>query len=297
MMKKVFIIDFMNLAFRNFHAFEKMNLTTSSGIPTGTLFGMASFMVNLIKNENPDYIAVAMESDESFRKDMFPSYKENRSGKPSEFEEYLPHVIQMFHTLGIPLFKFRGMEADDVIGILTKKFKDEADIFIVSGDKDFMQLVDDNVKLYMPKSKGLYSIAGKNEVFEKFGCRPDQVVDVLALMGDKVDCIPGVQGIGPKGASKLISQFGSLENMYADSEALRKSVSTKQYEKLSNGMDDAFMSYKLATIVQDVDIKLGLNDISFSAENLKSQQFLDFCDTYELTSIKNKIFVDLNGID
>jgi DNA polymerase-1 len=287
----------MNLAFRNFHAFEKMGLKTSDGIPTGTLFGMASFIVNLVKNEQPDYIAVAMESDECFRKEILSSYKENRQGKPSEFEEYLPHVIQMFHVLGIPLFKFRGMEADDVIGILTSQFKKDAEIFIVSGDKDFMQLVDDNVKLYMPKSKGLYKTAGKEEVFEKFGCRPDQVVDVLALMGDKVDCIPGVQGVGPKGAAKLISQFGSLKNMYADSEALRKSVSAKQFEKLDNGKSDAFTSYELATIVQNINIDMTLDTIAFNNENIKSQQFLDFCDTYELTSIKNKIFVDLNGIE
>lgn len=295
-MKRVFLIDFMNLAFRNFHAFEKMGLKTSTGVPTGTLFGMASFIVNLVQNEQPDYIAIAMESDDCFRKSILSTYKENRQGKPSEFEEYLPHVIQMFNVLGIPMFKFRGMEADDVIGILTTKFKKDHEIFIVSGDKDFMQLVDDNVKLYMPKNKGTYVIAGEQEVQEKFGCTPNQVIDVLALMGDKVDCIPGVQGIGPKGAAKLISQFGSVKNMYADSEALRKSVSKKQYEKLENGKSDAFTSYELAKIVTNIDIDMDAEIMAFSEDRLKNPYFLEFCDAYELTSIKNKIFVNLNGI-
>jgi len=298
-MKKVFIIDFMNIAFRNYHAFEKMKLQTKSGIPTGTLFGYASFLVNLIKNENPDYIAVAMESDESFRKDILPSYKENRSGKPSDFEAELGNVVGMFRTLGIPLFKFRGMEADDVIGILTKKFRADPnnEVFIVSGDKDFMQLIDDKTKMYMPKSKGLYSIVGKEAVHEKFGCQPCQVIDILALMGDKVDCIPGVHGIGAKGAAKLIAEFGSIEKMYQDPVALMKSTTKSQFNKLMDGEDDAFMSYKLATIVTDVNIDLDLEDMAFNPSIIEDPIFLSFCDTYELTSIKNKIFVNLNGID
>ena len=276
-MKKVFIIDFMNIAFRNYHAFEKMKLQTSTGVPTGTLFGYTSFLVNLIKNENPDYIAIAMESDESFRKDMFPAYKENRHGKPSDFEEHLASVMQMIKVLGIPMFRFRGMEADDVIGILTTQFKKDPDneIYIVSGDKDFMQLVDDKTKMYMPKSKGLYSIGDTKAVFEKFGCKPDQVIDVLALMGDKVDCIPGVMGIGAKGAAKLITEFGSLDKIYESEETLSKSVTKKQFEKLQNGKDDAYMSYKLATIVTDVSIQLDLETMRFNPRDIENDVFID----------------------
>lgn len=298
-MKKVFIIDFMNIAFRNYHAFEKMNLQTSSGIPTGTLFGYTSFLINLIKNEDPDYIAIAMESDESFRKDIFPAYKENRSGKPSDFEEHLSSVMKMIKILGIPMFRFKGMEADDVIGILTTQFKKNPnnEIYIVSGDKDFMQLVDDKTKIYIPKSGGLYSIADKEAVFNKFGCRPDQVIDMLALIGDKVDCIPGVMGIGAKGAAKLILEFGSLNKIYESEEILSKSVTKKQFEKLQNGKDNAFMSYKLATIVTDIDIDLDLESMRFNSNNIKNTVFIDFLDTYELSSIKNKILVSLNGLD
>lgn len=293
-MKTFYIIDFMNLAFRNYHAFYRHNLTTSSGEPTGTLYGMTSFMVNLIQQQKPDYIAVAMESDSSFRKDMYPDYKKNREGKPSDFEEQLGSVIQMFELLGIPMLRIPGLEADDVIGCLIEQNGQDKKNFIVSGDKDFMQLVNDNTRLYMPKSGGEYLIAGPDEVEDKFGCQPDQVVDVLAIMGDKVDCIPGVNGIGEKGAAKLIKSFGTLESIYEniDSDQITKAHKTK----LMKSTDDAFMSQRLAKIVTNVPLSLQDSDIKFDSDRLKNPAFLDFLDTYELRSIKNKIFVKLNGL-
>jgi len=294
-LKKLYIIDFMNLAFRNYHAFYKHGLSTSRGEPTGTLHGMTSFMVNLINNKNPDYIAVAMESDTSFRKDMFPGYKENREGKPSDFESQLGSVIQMFNLLGIPMLRSEGLEADDVIGCLVNQFSSDKKTYIISGDKDFMQLVNDNVKLYMPKSGGNHIIASYDEVETKFGCTPDQVVDVLAIMGDKVDCIPGVMGIGEKGAAKLIQKFGSLEAIYENIDS--GDITKAHREKLLKSSDDAFMSQRLAKIVTDITMPVSENDLEFNSDLLRQQEFMDFLDRYELNAIKNKIKVKLNGID
>jgi len=294
-MKKLYIIDFMNLAFRNYHAFLKHNLSTTSGEPTGTLHGMTSFMVNLIQEREPDYIAVAMESDMSLRKQMFADYKKNREGKPSDFEDQLGSVKEMFSLLGIPMLRIEGLEADDVIGCLVKQFSEDKKSFIVSGDKDFMQLVSDNVKLYMPKTGGQHIIASYDDVENKFGCTPEQVVDVLAIMGDKVDCIPGVNGIGEKGAAKLIKSFGSLENIYKNIDS--DQISKAHRLKLINHSDDAFMSQRLARIVTNIPLPVSDNDLSFDPRRLKDQEFLDFLDRYELKSIKNKIFVKLNGLD
>lgn len=293
-MKKFYIIDFMNLAFRNYHAFYRHGLSTADGIPTGTLYGMTSFMVNLIQERNPSYIAVAMESDSSFRKQMFADYKKNREGKPSDFEDCLGHVKEMFTLLGIPMLRIEGLEADDVIGCLVNQFGSDKNSYIVSGDKDFMQLVGDNVKLHMPKTSGQHVIASYDEVEDKFGCTPEQVVDILAIMGDKVDCIPGVQGIGAKGAAKLIKSFGSLEGIYENIDS--DQITNNHRNKLLASKDDAEMSQKLAKIVTDVSIPISDNDLLFDPRSLKKQEFIDFLDRYELKSIKNKIFVKLNGL-
>jgi len=294
-MKKLYIIDFMNLAFRNYHAFLKHGLTNSQGESTGTLYGMTSFMVNLIQDRNPDYIAVAMESDRSIRKELFADYKKNRAGKPSDFENELGSVIKMFSLLGIPLLKIDGLEADDVIGCVVKQFGSEVKSFIVSGDKDFMQLVSDDVKLHMPKTGSQYIIAGLDEVEDKFGCTPEQVVDVLALMGDKVDCIPGVTGIGAKGAADLIKSFGSLDNIYKNIDSNK--ISNSHRTKLVNCSDAAYISKKLATIVTDIPLPVTKEDISFDPRRLRNQDFIDFLDHYDLKSIKNKIIVKLSGLD
>jgi len=294
-MGKFYIVDFMNLAFRNYHAFSRMNLQPKDGIPTGTLYGMTSFMVNLIQNRDPNYIAVAMESDTSHRKEIFPDYKKNRAGKPSEFEAQLTPVKEMFNILGIPMLRIEGYEADDVIGCLVKQFGPGKKSFIVSGDKDFMQLVSDDVKLHMPQNGGQHIIAGLDEVEEKFGCTPEQVVDILAIMGDSVDCIPGVMGIGEKGAAKLIKTFGSLDNIYNNINS--NDISKLHRGKLIKSENIAFISQKLAKIETDITLLVHEEALEFDPERLKSVEFLDFLDRYELNKIKNKIIVKLNGLD
>lgn len=294
-MEKLYVIDFMNLAFRNYHAFSKHGLTNSAGEPTGTLHGMTSFMVGLIQDRNPDHIVVAMESDHSLRKEMFADYKKNREGKPSDFEAQLGSVKQMFNLLGIPMLRIYGYEADDVIGCVVNQFGVDKKSTIVSGDKDFMQLVNDDVRLYMPRPRGEHIIASYDEVEDKFGCSPEQVVDVLAIMGDKVDCIPGVNGIGAVGAAKLIKSFGSLDGIYENIDS--DQISKAHRKKLEASSDDAFMSQKLAKIATDIPIHLSNEDVRFDPRRLKSSEFLDFLDYYELKAVKNKIFVKLNGLD
>ncbi|RYZ54438.1 MAG: DNA polymerase I, partial [Proteobacteria bacterium] len=208
--KRLFIIDSMAMAFRNFHAIRA--LSTSQGVPVNAVYGSLMFLAGLIEKEKPDYFLFATDSQEkTFRHDMYEAYKANRSDMPEDLAAQIPLLYRLFQAFQAPLLKESSLEADDLIGSLVHQFaSDDLHCYIVSGDKDFMQLVNDNVSLYSPKKGGELFICEKAGVFEKFGCTPEQVIDILALIGDSSDNVPGVPGIGDKGAAKLIQEFGSL---------------------------------------------------------------------------------------
>jgi DNA polymerase-1 len=268
--KKLFIIDAMAMAFRNYHAFGQRPLMTSSGIHTSAVFGSALFMTKLIEDEKPDMVIVATDSKEkTFRHDMYPQYKANRTEMPADLADQLPYFFELFSAMGIPVLRQPGMEADDLIGSICRKFAGEnLHCFIVSGDKDFMQLISSSVYIYAPKKNEPALLVSYDGVKQKFGCKPEQVIDVLALIGDTSDNVPGVHGIGDKGAAKLISEFGTLEEIYAN---LEKISNNKLKNALEADKQNAFLSRELVTIKTDIPLDISPDEMNLNQDARQRQ--------------------------
>jgi DNA polymerase-1 len=217
MPKRLFVIDAMALAYRSYFAFGRSSLATSRGRPTGAIYGSAMFLNKLISEQRPDYLVAATDSHEkTFRHDMYEAYKGTRDKMPDELTAQIPEIFKLFGHFRCKMVRVPGVEADDIIATIARAFGGpDVEAYIVSGDKDFLQLVDEHVKVLAPKKNEealLIDIAG---VKERYGVTPAQVVDMLALVGDTVDNVPGVSGIGEKGAAKLIETYGSLDGIYA----------------------------------------------------------------------------------
>lgn len=256
---RLFIVDAMAMAFRNFHALERMNLSTSSGTPTSAVFGSLSSLLKLLEEEKPEYMLVASDCPEpTFRHQMYADYKGNRGEMPEELAKQLPYLERLFSALKLPLIKQPGVEADDLIGSVVTQFQAPGlEHLIVSGDKDFMQLVSASVKLYNKKRNDTAVVIDAEKVREKFGCEPQHVIDALAMIGDTSDNVPGVAGIGGKGAAQLISQFGSLEDIYAN---LPLIANARQRTALEKHKEAAFLSRDLVTIKTDCPLPINLED-------------------------------------
>ncbi|MCX6117432.1 MAG: DNA polymerase I [Proteobacteria bacterium] len=293
MKKKLFIIDAMAMAFRNFHAFGQRPLQTKSGIPTSAVFGSAQFMLKLLEDEKPDFLVVATDSKEkTFRHDIYSEYKANRKDMPEDLAAQLPYFFELFEAMKIPVLKQPGMEADDLIGsLVTSHASDELQCFIVSGDKDFMQLVNPNVFLYQPKKNEPAQFISFDGVFEKFGCTPSQVIDMLAIIGDTSDNVPGVHGIGDKGAAKLIKEFGSLQNIYDN---LDKISNPRLKNALESSRDKAFLAQKLVTIKTDIPISTPLESMATDIKQAQANQhLLDLFSRMEFRSLASKTAIAL----
>ena len=245
--KTITIIDTFGFFFRLFYAMS--GLKSKDGKPSGMVSGFANFIANL-KNEFPsDYIIFALDSKgKTFRSQIDPNYKTNRQAPPEALLEQLPVCIDMIEKMGLYSFSKEGYEADDVIASAVKKHKDEYLINIVTHDKDLYQLIDESVRIYSPAKKMLYD---RNGCFEKYGVYPEQIRDFLAICGDSADNIPGVKGIGDKGAKKLLDEFGSLEKIY---ENIDKVPQNRQKDYLVAGRDNAILSKKLATLYDELEI-------------------------------------------
>lgn len=295
-MKKLFVIDVMAMAFRNFHALQKRPLSTASGFPTSSLFGSAMFINRLVEEYRPDYMLMASDSQgKNFRHEIYPAYKANRGEMPEDLALQIPKLFEMFDHWNIPLIKMSGFEADDLIGTVSHVWKsDDLECFIVSGDKDFMQLIDEKTKLLSPQKGGNNKIVGPMEVQEKFCCTPDQVVDILALWGDQSDNVPGVPGIGEKTAAKLIKEFSSIEGIY---ENLDHVPNNKQKERLVEFKDQAFLSKRLVTIKTNVKLPLTLEECKINYENFFTNSKLStFFATLEFNTLSEKYAQQTNEI-
>lgn len=287
--QKLFVVDTMAMAFRSFHAFGVRPLATSDGLPTSAVYGSLLFLLRLIERESPDYLIFASDSKEpTFRHELYPEYKANRDVMPPDLVLQLPALYELLDILGGGLFKEPGLEADDLIGSLTKQHASESlHCYIVSGDKDFMQLIDDNVFLYSPKKAQDPLIVDREGVFEKFSCAPEQVIDVLALMGDSSDNVPGVRGIGEKGAAKLVSAHGSLDQIYKN---LDKVANKRQHSALETSKEIAFLSKQLVTIKTDCELNLDLEKVHFDKEaTLSDVRLHNFCERMEFHSLQAKL--------
>jgi DNA polymerase-1 len=247
-MKKLYLVDVSSMFFRAFYAVRP--LTAPSGLPTNAVYGFTSMIVKLLKDEKPDYLAFCYDlPTPSFRKEIYPEYKAHRTETPPDLIPQIPYIKKLVEALGLPAFEAPGYEADDIIGTLAEiGHKHQCDVVIVSGDKDFGQLVRPGVILYDTMKDARIDVDG---VKAKWGIRPDQFIDYLALIGDASDNVPGVQGIGPKTAEKLLSDFQTLDGVYQNLELI-KSASLR--EKLLKGKESAYLSQHLVTIVTNIPL-------------------------------------------
>jgi len=253
--KKLFLLDAMALIYRAFFAFNKNPRLTSKGLNTSAVFGFANTLFDLLKKERPTHIGVAFDTmAPTVRHEGFEFYKANRQETPEDLVRSLPYIHELIEALNIPTLFVDGYEADDVVGTLSKRAEKKGFItYMMTSDKDFGQLVSENIYIYKPaKFGGEVEILGIKEVCEKFSIkRPEQIIDLLGLWGDASDNIPGIPGIGEVTAKKLIAEFDSIENLILN---VSKVSNEKLRQKIIDNREMALMSKKLATIILDVPI-------------------------------------------
>ena len=269
-MKKIYLIDGMSMVFRAYHAMFKTGLKSPEGMPTGAVFGFTNIITKLLETEKPDHLAVIFDTHEpTFRHIMYPEYKANRDEFPEDLGPQLLKIKEMLDIIGIPRHEMHTYEADDIIGTLAKQASSKNyTAYMLTSDKDFMQLIDDNVKMLRPQSRGEdLLLIDYEQVEDKFGVHPDQVIDVQALVGDSVDNVPGVKGVGEKTAGPLIKKYGTLEELYENLEDITKPALKK---KLEENKDNAFLSKKLVTIKIDCPLNFTVDDSELKETDFKS---------------------------
>lgn len=279
--QRIMLIDGHALAFRAFYALAEQGLRTSSGEPTYAIFGFASIMLNAIKEHQPTHIAVSFDIGRTFRDDLYAEYKAGRSETPAEFHPQLEHIKQMMRAFSIPVYVSQGFEADDVLGTLARQATQQGvETLILTGDSDTLQLVDDRVHVLLanPFGQRMTSIEYDHaKVVERYdGLQPHQLADLRGLKGDSSDNIPGVKGIGEKGAITLLNLFGTVENIFTNFENV-----PNRYKKVLEGqLEAALFSKKLATIVTDAPVALNLDDCDITGYD--KQEVIRFFQTFEI---------------
>ncbi|MEO8514502.1 MAG: DNA polymerase I, partial [Ignavibacteria bacterium] len=283
MAKRLFLLDGMALAYRAYFSMIRTPLINSKGVNTSAIFGFVNTLNKLIDDEKPDFIAVAFDtSHPTFRHDRFPDYKATREAMPDDLRPQIGKIKEVISAYNIPMIESHGYEADDIIGTLVKRAEKEGvKSFMVTSDKDYMQLINKNIMMYKPARSVLgqkvaeIEVIGPDGVKEKFGVGPEKVTDILALMGDKVDNIPGVKGIGEKTASALIQEYGSIENLYKNIEKITK---PKLKENLITCKEDAYLSKELATIHTEMPLDIDFHTLTYSDKNvgLLEKMFSEF---------------------
>jgi len=260
---KLFLIDGSSYLYRAFFAIG--HLSNSKGLPTNATYGFTQMLLKVLKEHRPDYLAVILDSKApTFRSEVYKEYKANRPAMPEGLAPQIPYIKKIIEGYRIALLEMEGFEADDLIGTVAKKLESEVDVVIITGDKDILQLVSDRVKVYDTMKEKRF---GVEEVIERFGVSPEQVVEVMGLAGDAIDNIPGVPGIGEKTAIQLIKTYGSIENLLDHVEEIPQK---KLKENLRAHGDLARLSRQLATIHTDVPVDSQLKDFSLLPPDLKS---------------------------
>ena len=259
--KVAYVIDGYYYLYSSFLA-SKVHLTAPTGEPTTATHIFTGEILNLLQHEKPDLLAVALDSPgKTFRKKIYPQYKGGRGDMPEDLQIQVKRMVEILEAFNIPIFRVEGFEADDLIGTLTKKLVNEGcHVRICTRDKDMVQLIGPDVSIYEMKTKKLLDVKA---VHEKYGLKASQFVDFLALQGDVSDNIPGVSGVGAKGATKLLQEWGSLESVYNNV----WQVKGKLREKLVAGKSNAFLSKKLATIDRNVPINVDLEVLQIKEPN------------------------------
>ena len=261
---RLFLLDAYALIFRGYYAFIKNPRINSKGMDTSAIMGFTNSLLDLIKRERPDHLAVCFDKGGSIiRTEMFTEYKANREQTPEAIEIAVPFIQKILDAMHIPVIVKEGFEADDIIGTLAKQAEKESyQVYMVTPDKDFAQLVSENIFIYRPARMGNgIEIWGVPEVQEKFEVeRPEQVIDYLGMMGDAVDNIPGLPGVGDKTAKKFIKSYGSMEGLFENTSELKG----KLKEKIETNKEIGILSKRLATILLDVPVKFDAKDYELS---------------------------------
>ena len=266
-MDKLFLLDAYALIYRAYYAFIKNPRINSKGMNTSAVMGFVNTLNEILTKEHPTHIGVAFDHGKTFRDEAFPAYKAQREETPEDIRASVPVIKDIITAMNIPVLQADGFEADDVIGTLaTKAGAAGIETYMLTPDKDYGQLVRDNVFIFRPRHGGGYETMGPKEVNEKYGLSsPEQVIDLLALMGDSADNFPGCPGVGPKTAAKLISEFGSIDAMLANSSKIKG----KLREKVEGAVEDIRMSKFLATIRTDVPVELNLDALKLKEPDIK----------------------------
>ena len=260
--KSLYLIDGSSYIFRAYYGIRQF-LSTSKGFPTNALYGFINMLQKVVKDEKPDYLVVTFDSKEkTFRHEMYADYKANREAPPEDLAKQFPYFEPLVQAFNIHSVRVPGYEADDIMGTLAKKGAEEGlQVVIVSGDKDMMQLIGPDIRMLDTMKNKWFDIEG---VEEKFGVPPDQVIEVMGLMGDSSDHIPGVKGVGPKTATELIRKFGSIEELYERIDDVDKQ---KLREKLVQDKEMALLSRQLVTINTSMELEFNLEDLKLKPSN------------------------------
>ncbi len=286
-MKKLFLLDAFALIYRAYFAFSKNPRVASTGLNTSAAFGFTTALLDVIKKEKPTHIVVVFDTPEPTERHIeYAEYKANRNAQPEDISSNLPYIFKILDALNIPALSLPGWEADDVIGTLAKKAKKHGFVsYMMTPDKDYCQVVEEDIYVYRPARLGNgVEILGIKEVCEKFDVeRPEQVIDILGLMGDAVDNIPGVPGVGEKTAQKLIKDFGSVEGLYENLDKLKG----KLLENVTNNREQAFLSKRLATIC--IDCKIEIDEENFLLSDPNPEKLKEVFGELEFRTLAQKI--------
>jgi len=284
--KRLLLIDGHSMAYRAFYALPVENFKTSAGQPTNAIYGFASMLINLIKEEKPTHIAVAFDvSRKTFRTEKFPDYKANRASTPDEFRSQMSHINEMIDSFGIKHFEVEGFEADDIIATLAKAAELKGfHTLICTGDRDSFQLVNDKTTVLYPK-KGVTEMSRMTPtaVMEKYGLTPAQYPDFAALRGDPSDNLPSVPGVGEKTATKWIIDYGSLESLLKNS----KEIAGKVGESLRANIEVVKLNRELTHLLDNVELPSNVEDLTWSGFDASATGM--FFEKLEIRALKERI--------
>ena len=285
--KKLFLLDAYALIFRAYYAFIRNPRKTSKGLNTSAIFGFMNSLLEILEKEKPTHIAVAFDpSGPTFRHKMYEPYKAQREATPEDIRKAVPYIKKLLEAFNIPILEVDGFEADDVIGTLSHiASKQGFKTYMVTPDKDYAQLVNENVYMFKPRTKGGGNeVWGIEEIKKKFGIeRPEQVIDILALWGDTADNIPGCPGVGEKRAKELVSNFGSVDGIYENIDKLKG----KQKENMIAYKDQVDMSKKLVVIEKNVPGDFNPDD--FKAKEPDIDKVMAIMDELEFRNLKERV--------
>lgn len=276
-MKTLYILDGSSFIYRSFFALPK--LSTKDGFPTNAIYGFLRMLFALIKREKPEYLVVVFDAPAKTRREqIFAEYKKQRPKAPDPLKVQIPVIKEFLKVMGVPILEVPGYEADDLIAYLAKRFVEKGfKVKVYSPDKDLLQLVSDHLTVINPMNEEVFT---KEKVLEKFGVSPEKIPDLLALMGDKVDNVPGIKGVGPKTAIEILKKFGSVEEILKNWEKFKRLYPQAEREELE-------LSYKLVKLYTDLDLPIEEEDLKI--KNTDKNALKELLMKYEMKSLLKEV--------